>query len=89
MVERHFVYILECRDKTLYTGWTKNLNKRLEKHNSGKGAKYTRGRTPCKLVYYSCFPTKSLALKEEARIKKLKKNQKIKLSKNLSILPVQ
>lgn len=46
-----YVYILRCRDESLYTGWTNDLEKRLEAHNSGKGAKYTRGRCPVTLVY--------------------------------------
>ena len=46
-----YVYILRCRDESLYTGWTNDLEKRLEAHNSGKGAKYTRGLGPVTLVY--------------------------------------
>ena len=60
-----YVYILECADKTLYTGWTVNLENRLKTHNSGKGAKYTRGRLPVKLVYFEKHNNKSMALKRE------------------------
>ena len=51
MVSSFYVYVLECSDGTLYTGYTNNLKRRLDVHNSGKGAKYTRARLPCKLVY--------------------------------------
>ena len=47
-----YTYMVQCSDGTLYTGWTNDLKKRLEKHNAGKGARYTRGRLPVKLVYY-------------------------------------
>lgn len=74
-----YCYIIECADKTLYTGYTNNLVKRLEKHNSGKGAKYTRGRRPCKLMYYEQYPTKSEAMSREYAIKQLSREQKLKL----------
>ncbi|MDU1414556.1 MAG: GIY-YIG nuclease family protein [Clostridium sp.] len=77
-----YVYILECSDKTLYTGWTNNINKRIECHNSGKGAKYTRGRLPVKLVYFELLDNKSLALKREIEIKKLSKKDKLLLINN-------
>jgi putative endonuclease len=77
-----FVYIVQCADKTLYTGITLNLDRRLEEHNSvDSGAKYTRGRQPVKLVYDAAFKDRAAAAKEEARIKKLYKSQKIKLIK--------
>lgn len=79
---RSYVYILECQDTTLYTGYTTNLRKRLEAHNSNKGAKYTRGRTPVKLVYYKVLGSKSEALKEEYAIKKLTRLSKLNLIKN-------
>lgn len=53
-----FVYMLECKDGTFYTGYTTDLKSRFEKHNSGCGAKYTRGRIPVKLVYFEIFETK-------------------------------
>ena len=55
----NYIYILECSDKSLYTGWTTDVSKRIECHNSGKGAKYTRGRTPVKLKYFEEFETKT------------------------------
>ncbi len=75
----NYVYILKCSDNTLYTGWTNNLEKRLKIHQSGKGAKYTRGRLPVQLLYFEKFEEKSDALKREIRIKKLSKDQKLKL----------
>ena len=68
---RPCVYILRCKDDTLYTGWTNNFEKRLEAHNSGKGAKYTRGRGPVEPVYLEYFEDKISATKREAAIKKL------------------
>ncbi len=74
-----FVYIVECSDGTLYTGITNNLIKRLETHNKGKGAKYTRSRLPVKLRVSFEMENKSLAAKEEHRIKQLTREQKIRL----------
>lgn len=74
-----FVYILECSDNTLYTGISCNLPKRIEKHNKGNGAKYTRNRNPVNLVYVEFFENRSLASKKEIQIKKLKREQKLKL----------
>ena len=73
------VYIIECSDLTYYTGITNNVEKRIDTHNKKKGAKYTKTRTPVKLVYQQPFETKSLAAKEEWRIKQLTRNQKILL----------
>ena len=75
-----YVYILECSDKTLYTGTTNNLETRLHEHNNTRaGAKYTRGRRPVKLVYVEVCSTPSIALKREAEIKKLSREQKLLL----------
>ena len=71
-----YVYILRCKDDSLYTGWCIDLEKRLALHNSGKGAKYTRSKRPCKLVYYEEISNKSEALKRETAIKKLTKAKK-------------
>ena len=70
------VYLLRCRDGTLYTGCTNNLPHRLCAHNEGKGAKYTRARRPVVLVYQERCQGKSEALKREAAIKRLPKAQK-------------
>jgi putative endonuclease len=74
-----FVYILECADRTLYTGITNNLEKRIKAHTDGKGAKYTRGRGPLILRYTENHPTKGFALQREAVIKSLGRTQKLKL----------
>lgn len=75
----NYVYILKCSDETLYTGYTNNLKNRLAVHNSGKGAKYTRGRLPVEMVYYETFETKSQATKREYYVKHLSRNEKLKL----------
>ncbi len=76
----YFVYILECRDKTLYCGITTDLKRRLLEHNSSTlGAKYTRGRRPVILRYSKKYFSRSDAMKEEARIKKLSKAEKVTL----------
>ena len=62
----NYTYIVKCSDETLYTGWTNNLKKRLEAHNSGKGAKYTKNRRPVELVYFEEY-----AIKQLSRQKKL------------------
>jgi putative endonuclease len=69
-------YLLQCSDETLYCGITNDLNKRLAAHNAGEGAKYTRGRTPVKLVYQELCSDKSSALKREYEIKKLNRTKK-------------
>ena len=73
------VYMLKCKDGSFYTGITNDLKRRLSAHESGKGAKYTRGRGPFALVYVKSFPTKSEALKEELRIKAMKRSEKQEL----------
>ena len=78
----NYVYILECCDNTLYTGWTNDLEKRIKVHSSGKGAKYTRGRLPVKLVYFEKFHDKRLAMKREYAIKQLSREEKLKLIKD-------
>ena len=71
-----YVYVLRCGDGSLYTGWTNDLEQRLAAHQSGKGAKYTRGRLPIEMVYFEEMPDKSAALKRETELKKLKKAEK-------------
>ena len=76
---RCYGYILRCADGTLYTGWTNDLQHRVETHNAGKGAKYTRTRRPVELCYYETFDTVSEAMRREAAIKKLTRQQKLRL----------
>lgn len=75
----HYIYIVECSDGTLYTGYTNNIEKRLQAHNSNNGAKYTRGRTPVSLKYFEEFDNKSDAMKREAQIKKMRRGKKLLL----------
>lgn len=74
-----FVYILECKDKTFYTGITNNIPKRLKAHNNGTGAKYTKYRLPVTLLYFEIVDSKSSALKREIAIHKMKRAAKEKL----------
>ena len=74
-----FTYIIKCSDNTLYTGLTYNIDHRVAVHNSGKGAAYTRGRRPVKLVYSEKFSKYSEAAQREYAIKKLTRKQKEKL----------
>ncbi len=74
-----YVYILECGDGTLYTGITDDVQRRLQMHRSGKGAKYTRGRQPLELRYQETCGTYSDALRRESRIKKLSRAEKLEL----------
>ena len=73
------VYILRCRDGSLYTGITNDLPKRLQAHGTGKASRYTRSRLPVRLAYQEPQPTKSLALKREAAIKALPRAGKLRL----------
>lgn len=76
----YYIYILKCADKTLYTGSTNDLEKRVAAHNGAKsGAKYTRARRPVKLVYSEKFRTKSKAMKREWEIKQMDRKEKLEL----------
>lgn len=75
----NYTYIVKCSDETLYTGWTNNLKKRMEAHNSGKGAKYTKNRRPVELVYFEEYDTKQEAMKREYAIKHLSRQKKLAL----------
>jgi putative endonuclease len=73
------VYILLCSDNTLYTGWTCDITKRIESHNSGKASKYTRCRRPVDIFYTEEFNTKQEAMSRECAIKKMSRESKLKL----------
>ena len=75
----NYVYIVRCSDGTLYTGWTNNLELRIQAHNEGRGAKYTRARRPVELVYSETAPSKSEAMKRECEIKRLSRREKHEL----------
>ena len=77
----NYTYILRCADDTLYTGWTNNLEKRLEAHNAGLGAKYTKPRRPVTVYYFEEYDTKQEAMQREWQIKKLSRSEKLKLKR--------
>lgn len=74
--KEHYFYVLSCRDGSLYAGYTNNIPRRLKLHNEGKGAKYTRGRGPVKLIFSKSFSTKGEALKAEYAFKQLDRKKK-------------
>lgn len=79
MDKKYYTYIILTEKNTFYCGYTDDVQKRFQAHLEGKGAKYTRANKPVKLVYQKEFDTKSNAMKEEARIKKLTHQEKLKL----------
>lgn len=76
---KHYIYIIECKDGTFYTGYTTDIKRRLKEHNSGDGAKYTRGRYPVKLRHQEVFSSRSQAQKREYQIKQLPREKKEEL----------
>jgi putative endonuclease len=78
---KYVVYILLCSDKTLYTGWTIDITKRIDMHNNGKASKYTRGRRPVVVYYTEEFNTKQEAMSREYAIKKMSRESKLNLKK--------
>ncbi len=76
MSDDHFVYVLRCADDTLYTGYTTDVDRRVAEHDSGDGAKYTRGRTPVELVHVESFESRSAAMSREHEIKQLSRAAK-------------
>lgn len=81
MDKKYYTYVLLTETNTLYCGYTDDVEKRFIKHQSGKGAKYTRANKPIKILYTACFDTKSEAMKEERRIKNLSKEEKLEFIK--------
>ena len=78
----NYVYLLRCADDTLYCGWTTDLEHRVRVHNSGRRAKYTRSRTPVKLVYFEEFEDRKEALSREWHLKRLTREEKLLLIRN-------
>ena len=78
-MDNHYIYIVKCSDGTLYTGYAKDIEQRIAKHNAGKGAKYTKVRLPVTLVYSEVFETKSAALKREYEIKTFSRQKKLQM----------
>jgi putative endonuclease len=81
MDKKYYTYVLLTEDNSLYCGYTDDVEKRFEVHKSGKGAKYTRSHKPLEIVYTACFNTKSEAMKEERRFKKMTREQKLEFLK--------
>ena len=81
----NYVYLLRCADGTLYCGWTTDLEARVQAHNNGIGAKYTRSRLPVELVYYESFSSRHEALSRECQIKRLSRREKLALIESKAI----
>ena len=86
-MQKFFVYLLECRDKSLYCGSTKDLKARIQLHNAGKASKYTRSRKPVKLVFFEECKSRNAALKREIEIKAMTRKQKQAIAMRLETLP--
>lgn len=80
MEKGHYVYLVECSDKSLYCGYSNDVEHRIAIHNAGKGAKYTRSRLPVRLVYWEEYVTKEEALRRERSIKQLSRQKKLELA---------
>jgi putative endonuclease len=74
-----FIYIVECSDGTLYTGWAKDVESRVQVHNAGRGAQYTRTRCPVRLRYWERHPNRAAAMRRERQLKKLPRAKKLAL----------
>ncbi|MGP8214783.1 MAG: GIY-YIG nuclease family protein [Bacteroidia bacterium] len=81
-----YTYIIECSDKTFYVGTTNNIEERITKHNTGKGAKYTKGRAPVKVLYTRSFDSRSEACKHEYELKQYSRKEKLDLIKEYKLL---
>ena len=77
MESKAYMYVLECADGSLYTGYTTDVEKRIQTHNAGKGAKYTRNRLPVRLLYQEAFASKPEAMSAEALFKKRSRQSKL------------
>lgn len=82
--KKNYTYMVRCRDGSLYTGWTNDLEKRIQAHNQGTGAKYTKTRRPVELVYYEEHESKIHAMKREYEIKQFPKKKKEEMVSNFS-----
>jgi putative endonuclease len=83
--EYHYVYIVQCSNGSLYTGYSKNVDQRVAVHNAGKGGRYTRAHRPVKLLAYCQFQTKSEALRAEYAIKQLPRHKKLNFIGNITL----
>jgi putative endonuclease len=80
-----YVYVLQCEHGFLYTGYTSSLYERLTEHFSGKGCRFTKSNKPLKLIYYEKHSTQKSAMKREITIKKMKREEKLKLASKFSL----
>jgi len=85
MNKTYYLYILRCKDNSLYTGITFDLEERIRKHNNGRGGKYTRSHKPVQLVYYEKYPDLSSARRRENEIKNWRKEKKENLIKGFPL----
>ncbi len=81
-----WVYMLECADGSLYTGWTPDLENRVRQHNAGRGSKYVRSRLPAKLRYSESYDTRAEAMRREYAVKKLSRSEKLALIANQGVV---
>ncbi|MEG0324614.1 MAG: GIY-YIG nuclease family protein [Raoultibacter sp.] len=87
--QQHFMYVLECADGSLYTGYSSSVEQRVAAHNAGKGAKYTRSRGPVVLLAQASFETKHVAMSAEYRFKKLSRDEKDALLAQAALMPFE
>jgi putative endonuclease len=84
-VSSYFCYIVECADGTLYTGWTKDVERRVREHNAGRGAQYTRSRRPVRLMYVEALPDRAAAMRRERALKTMPRRRKLDLLRQTSV----
>ncbi len=84
-VAGHYCYMLECADGTYYTGWTTNPQRRLQEHQAGYGARYTRSRRPLRLVYLEAQPDRTAAMRRERALKRLGRTDKLRLIESSNV----
>ncbi|MBI5030223.1 MAG: GIY-YIG nuclease family protein [Chloroflexi bacterium] len=77
-----FIYLLRCNDGTIYTGWTFDVKQRVQTHQTGRGARYTRTRCPVELIYSERLPSRRAAMRREIEIKKMPKKKKLALAQS-------
>ncbi|PIR07154.1 MAG: hypothetical protein COV55_01850 [Candidatus Komeilibacteria bacterium CG11_big_fil_rev_8_21_14_0_20_36_20] len=86
-MQKYYFYLARCNDNTLYSGYTNNIKRREQRHNIGRGAKYTKYRRPIKIIYFEIFNTRKKAMQREVQVKSWSKIQKEKLIKNFKYIP--
>jgi len=86
-MQKYYFYLARCNNNTLYSGYTNNIKRREQRHNIGRGAKYTKYRRPIKIIYFEIFNTRKKAMQREVQVKSWSKIQKEKLIKNFKYIP--